>query len=55
MEAWEQSVAASDRQRLRSRVENSAHNTPVGVAWTPLANWWEVHLSRPEEPQGWER
>ena len=32
MEAWRQSVAASDRQRLRSRVENSAHNMPVGAA-----------------------
>ena len=31
-EAWWQSVAASDHQRLRSRVENSTHNTPVGVA-----------------------
>ena len=33
MEAWWQSVAASDRQRLRSQAENSAHNTPVGAAW----------------------
>ena len=32
MEAWQQSVTASDHQRLRSRVENSAHNTPVGAA-----------------------
>ena len=33
MEVWQWSVAASDRQRLRSRAENSAHNTPVGAAW----------------------
>ena len=33
MEVWWQSVAASDCQRLRSQAENSAHNTPVGVAW----------------------
>ena len=33
MEAWQWSVAASDRRRLRSQVENSAHNMPVGVAW----------------------
>ena len=32
MEAWQQSVTASDHQRLRSRVENSAHNMPVGAA-----------------------
>ena len=32
MEAWWQSVAASDHRRLRSQVENSAHNTPVGAA-----------------------
>ena len=32
MEVWQQSVAASDCQRLRSQVENSAHNTPVGAA-----------------------
>ena len=29
MEAWQQSVAASDCQRLRSWEENSAHNMPV--------------------------
>ena len=33
MEAWQRSVAASNCQRLRSWVENSAHNMPVGVAW----------------------
>ena len=33
MEAWWQSVAASDCRRLRSRAENSAHNMPVGAAW----------------------
>ena len=22
---------------------------------TPLANWWGVHISREEEPPGWER
>ena len=32
MEAWQQSVTASNCRRLRSRAENSAHNTPVGVA-----------------------
>ena len=32
MKAWQQSVAASDCRRLRSQVENSAHNMPVGVA-----------------------
>ena len=32
MEVWWWSVAASDCRRLRSWVENSAHNTPVGVA-----------------------
>ena len=32
-EAWQWSVAASDYQRLRSRMENSAHNMPVGAAW----------------------
>ena len=33
MEAWPRSVAASNCQRLRSWVENSAHNTSVGAAW----------------------
>ena len=33
MEVWQHSVAASNRQRLRSQAENSVHNTPVGVAW----------------------
>ena len=33
MEAWWQSVTASDHQRLRSRAKNPAHNAPVGVAW----------------------
>ena len=33
MEAWWQSVAASDCQRLRSRAKNPTHNAPVGVAW----------------------
>ena len=33
MEVWQQSVAASDRQKLRSRAENSAHNALVGAAW----------------------
>ena len=33
MEAWWQSVAASDHRRLRSRAENPAYNAPVGVAW----------------------
>ena len=33
MEVWQWSVAASNHQRLRSRVDNSTHNTPVGVAW----------------------
>ena len=32
MEAWRWSVAASNCRRLRSWAENSAHNTPVGVA-----------------------
>ena len=32
MEAWRQSVAASNHQRLRSWAENPAHNAPVGVA-----------------------
>ena len=32
METWQWSVTASDHQTLRSRAENSAHNTPVGVA-----------------------
>ena len=32
MEAWQWSVAASDHRRLKSWAENSAHNTPVGVA-----------------------
>ena len=31
MEAWQWSVTASDHQRLRSQVENSAHNMPVGA------------------------
>ena len=31
MEAWRWSIAASDRQRLRSRAENPTHNAPVGV------------------------
>ena len=30
MEAWQWSVAASDHRRLRSWVENSAHNMPAG-------------------------
>ena len=33
MEAWQWSVTASNRQRLRSWVENSTHNMPVGAAW----------------------
>ena len=33
MEAWQQSVVASDHQRLRSWVENSAHSTSAGAAW----------------------
>ena len=33
MEVWQQSVTASDGQRLRSRAENPAHNAPVGAAW----------------------
>ena len=32
IEAWQWSVAASDCRRLRSQVENSVHNTQVGVA-----------------------
>ena len=32
MEVWQWSVAASYCQRLRSWVENSAHNRPVGAA-----------------------
>ena len=32
MEAWQQSVAASDCRRLRGRVENPVHVTPVGAA-----------------------
>ena len=32
MEAWQWSVAASDHQKLRSRVENSAHNTSARAA-----------------------
>ena len=32
MEVWQWSVAASGHRRLRSQVENSAHNTPVGAA-----------------------
>ena len=33
IEAWWQSVAASNHQRLRSWAENSVHNMPVGAAW----------------------
>ena len=33
MEAWQQSVTASNHRRLRSRAENPAHNAPVGAAW----------------------
>ena len=33
MEAWWQSVTASDHQRLRSRAKNPTHNAPVGAAW----------------------
>ena len=32
MEVWQQSVTASDCQRLRSWAENTAHNMPVGAA-----------------------
>ena len=32
MDVWQWSVTASDCRRLRSWVENSAHNRPVGVA-----------------------
>ena len=32
MEAWQQSVAASDHQGLRSWAENSVHNMPFGAA-----------------------
>ena len=32
LEAWQWSVTASDCRRLRSRAENSTHNTPVGAA-----------------------
>ena len=31
MEAWQWSVAASNRQRLRGRAEHATHNAPVGV------------------------
>ena len=57
MEVWQQSVAASDCQRLRGRVENPVHNMPVVAArgLTPQANWWEVHHSKSEEPLGWKR
>ena len=33
MEVWQWSVAASNHWRLRSWVENSFHNTPVGAVW----------------------
>ena len=33
MEVWQQSVAASDCRRLKSRAENSAHNMSAGVVW----------------------
>ena len=33
MEAWWQSVAASNCRRLRSWAKNPAHNAPVGVLW----------------------
>ena len=33
MEAWWQSVAASDRQSLRSQAENPTYKAPVGAAW----------------------
>ena len=57
MEAWQQSVAASDCQRLRSQAENPVHNMPVGVAQESdsSSQLGEVHLSRPGEPLGWER
>ena len=32
MEAWWQSVTASNHQRLRSQAENPTHNAPVGAA-----------------------
>ena len=46
MDAWQQSVTASDRQRLR-RTLPIIHQ----LEW----HGWEVHLSRMEEPPGWER
>ena len=52
MEAWQWSVAASDCQRQRTLpiiCQLEQHRS-----LTPLANWWEVHLSRPEEPWGGE-
>ena len=33
MEGWQQSIIASNCQRLRSQAENPAHNPPVGAAW----------------------
>ena len=32
MEAWQWSVTASNHRWIRSQVENSAHNMPVGAA-----------------------
>ena len=32
MEAWQWSIAASNRRRLRSQAKNPAHNAPVGAA-----------------------
>ena len=32
-EAWQQSITAFDRRRLRSQAENPAYNSPVGAAW----------------------
>ena len=33
MEAWQQSITASNCQRLRSQAEYPTHYAPVGVAW----------------------
>ena len=33
MEVWQWSIAASNRQWLRSRAKNPAHDAPVGAAW----------------------
>ena len=51
MEVWWWSIAASDCQRLRSWVENSAHNTSAGAAWESDSSSQLVGNA----PLGWER